>query len=129
VLRILIIEESHVNMTLTVGILERAGHVTLQASTAAEGLTLARTRRPDLILMDLQLPDMDGLTATRRIRSDAQIRTVPVIALTPFAMKGDAEKMREAGCDGYITKPIRYQDFLAEVETVVHRVRHGHDSE
>ena len=125
-LRILIIEESPAHMQPTAAILERAGHTTLLAHTAAQGLTLARTQRPDLILMDLQLPDMDGLVAVRRIRADAQIRHVPVIALTAFAMKGDAEKMREAGCDGYVTRPIRYQAFLAEVESVVQRVRGGH---
>jgi two-component system cell cycle response regulator DivK len=123
VLRILIIEDSPVNMVLTVAMLERAGHVALQASTASAGLAMARQERPDLVLMDVQLPDMDGLTATRRLRSDAHIADLPVIALTAFAMKGDAEKMREAGCDGYVTKPIRYQDFLAEVESVVGRVR------
>ena len=116
-------------MQLTVAIMERAGHVAMQASTAQEGLAMARRQRPDLILMDIQLPDMDGLVAVRRIRADAQIGDVPVIILTAFAMKGDAEKMRAAGCDGYITKPIRYRDFLAEVESVVTRVRSGQSQE
>lgn len=122
-LRVLIIEDSPVNMLLTVTILERAGHVVLQAETAAKGLALARQERPDLVLMDIQLPDMDGLEATRRLRADPRISDIPVIALTAFAMKGDAETMRRAGCDGYVTKPIRYQEFLVEIESVVHRVQ------
>jgi two-component system, cell cycle response regulator DivK len=122
-LRILIVEDSPVNMLLTVAILERAGHVALKAETAAEGLAIARSQRPDLILMDIQLPDMDGLEATRLVRADPRISGVPIIALTAFAMKGDAETMRDAGCDGYVTKPIRYQEFLQEVESVVERMQ------
>ncbi|MGE5863739.1 MAG: response regulator [Rhizobacter sp.] len=122
-LRILIVEDSPVNMLLTVAILERAGHVVLKAETAAEGLAIARSQRPDLILMDIQLPDMDGLEATRLVRADPRISGVPIIALTAFAMKGDAETMRDAGCDGYVTKPIRYQEFLQEVESVVERMQ------
>jgi two-component system, cell cycle response regulator DivK len=111
---------------LTVAILKRAGHEALQAETAAEGLSLARTHLPDLILMDIQLPDMDGLEATRLLREDSRTCDIPIIALTAFAMKGDAEIMREAGCDAYITKPIRYQEFLQEVESVVHGMRGKH---
>jgi two-component system cell cycle response regulator DivK len=122
-LRILIVEDSPVNKEQTVAMLERAGHLPLQAETATAGLALARSRRPDLILMDIQLPDMDGLEATRQIRADPRTRHIPVIALTAFAMKGDADTMRDAGCDAYITKPIRYQPFLEEVEQVVQRVR------
>jgi len=125
-LRILIVEDSPVNMVLTVAILKRAGHEALQAETAAEGLSLARTHLPDLILMDIQLPDMDGLEATRLLREDSRTCDIPIIALTAFAMKGDAEIMREAGCDAYITKPIRYQEFLQEVESVVHGMRGKH---
>lgn len=128
-LRILIVEDSPVNMVLTVAILERAGHEAVQAKTAAEGLALARTHLPDLILMDIQLPDMDGLEATRLLREDSRTRDIPIIALTAFAMKGDAEIMRDAGCDAYITKPIRYQEFLQEVESVVHGMRGSHPAE
>jgi len=128
-LRILIVEDSPVNMVLTVAILERAGHEAVQATTAAEGLSLARTQQPDLILMDIQLPDMDGLEATRLLRADSRTSAIPVIALTAFAMKGDAETMRDAGCDAYITKPIRYQEFLQEVEAVVQGMRGSHPLE
>ncbi len=120
-LRVLIIEDLPVNMLLTVAILERAGHTTLEAETATDGIALAREHRPDVILMDIQLPDMDGLAATRILKADPQMRHTPVIAVTAFAMKGDEATMRAAGCDGYITKPLRYKEFLAEIEAVVAR--------
>jgi two-component system cell cycle response regulator DivK len=118
-MRVLIIEDLPVNMLLTVAILERAGHQPIEAETAARGIALAREERPDAILMDIQLPDMDGLAATRLIKSDAALQDIPIIALTAFAMKGDEEAMRAAGCDGYVTKPIRYRDFLQELDKVV----------
>ena len=118
-MRVLIIEDLPVNMLLTVAILERAGHQPIEAETAARGIALAREERPDAILMDIQLPDMDGLEATRLIKADADLQGIPVIALTAFAMKGDEEAMRAAGCDGYVTKPIRYQEFLQELDNVV----------
>lgn len=120
-LRVLIIEDLPVNMLLTVAILERAGHTPLQADSAERGIALAREQMPDVILMDIQLPDMDGLAATRLIKADPQLRHIPVIAVTAFAMKGDEEAMRAAGCDSYVTKPIRYNEFLAEVEAVAAR--------
>ena len=118
-MRVLIIEDLPVNMLLTVAILERAGHQPIEAETAARGIALAREERPDAILMDIQLPDMDGLAATRLIKADADLQDIPVIALTAFAMKGDEEAMRAAGCDGYVTKPIRYREFLQELDKVV----------
>ncbi|HEY2928629.1 response regulator [Piscinibacter sp.] len=118
-LRILVIEDSPVNMALTTAILENAGHVILQAETATAGIELARRQCPDLVLMDLQLPDIDGLAATRMLKADRRTSDIPVIALTAFAMKGDEDETRSAGCDGYVTKPMRYKDFLAEVERVL----------
>lgn len=120
-LRILVIEDSPVNMALTVAILESAGHSILQADHAAEGIEIARREQPDLVLMDIQLPDIDGLAATRRLKSDPRTAQLPVIALTAFAMKGDEDETRKAGCDGYVTKPIRYKEFLAEVNAVMKR--------
>jgi two-component system cell cycle response regulator DivK len=120
-LRILVIEDSPVNMALTVAILENAGHTVLQADQALQGIELARIERPDLILMDIQLPDLDGLAATRALKADPHTADVPVIALTAFAMKGDEAETRAAGCDGYVTKPIRYREFLAEVDKVMKR--------
>jgi two-component system cell cycle response regulator DivK len=120
-LRILVIEDSPVNMALTVAILENAGHAVLQADHAVQGLALARSEQPDLVLMDIQLPDIDGLTATRMLKSDPRTANLPVIALTAFAMKGDEDETRAAGCDGYVTKPIRYKEFLAELHSVLKR--------
>ena len=120
-LRILVIEDSPVNMALTVAILENAGHVVLQADHAGEGMEMARREQPDLVLMDIQLPDIDGLAATRMLKSDPRTAHLPVIALTAFAMKGDEDDTRAAGCDGYVTKPIRYKEFLAEMDAVMKR--------
>jgi two-component system cell cycle response regulator DivK len=117
----LIIEDMPINMLLTVAILERAGHSTLQAETATRGIALAREHQPDVILMDIQLPDMDGLAATRLLKADPELRHLPVIAVTAFAMKDDEDAVRAAGCDGYVTKPLRYKEFLAEIEAVVTR--------
>jgi two-component system cell cycle response regulator DivK len=118
-LRILVIEDSPVNMALTTAILENAGHIILQAETATVGIEIARRQCPDLVLMDLQLPDIDGLAATRILKADRKTSNIPVIALTAFAMKGDEDETRAAGCDGYVTKPMRYKEFLAEVERVL----------
>lgn len=113
--RILIIDDSPTSMLLAAFVLEQAGHVTLQAERAARGIELARGEHPDLILMDLQLPDMDGIEATRILKADPATRDIPVIALSAYAMKGDEEKILSAGAAGYITKPIRYKDLQAQV--------------
>jgi len=118
-LRILVIEDSPVNMALTTAILEHAGHFILQAETATDGIEIARREQPDLVLMDLQLPDIDGLAATRILKVDPRTSGTRVIALTAFAMKGDEDETRAAGCDGYVTKPMRYKEFLAAVERVL----------
>ena len=120
-LRILVIEDSPVNMALTVAILENAGHQILQAEHASAGLEMARREQPDLVLMDIQLPGIDGLEATRMLKADPRTAHLPVIALTAFAMKGDEDDTRAAGCDGYVTKPIRYKDFLSEMDSVMRR--------
>jgi two-component system, cell cycle response regulator DivK len=113
--KILIIEDNPDNMTLAVFLLETAGHGVLSATNAEVGITLARSERPDLILMDVQLPGMDGLAATAVLKRDDATRSIPVIALTALAMKGDEERIRAAGCDNYIAKPMRYKEFLAVV--------------
>lgn len=89
------------------------------ASSAAEGIALARREKPDLILMDMAIPEMDGLTATRMIRSDPEIREIPILALSACAMKGDIEKGLEAGCDGYISKPIDIKAFSDTIERLL----------
>ena len=112
---VLIVEDNAANMTLAVFLLQSVGHAVLTATNAEAGLTLARERQPQLILMDIQLPGMDGLQATALLKGDDATRAIPVIALTALAMKGDEERIRAAGCDGYIAKPMRYQDFLATI--------------
>jgi two-component system cell cycle response regulator DivK len=116
--RILIIEDSPTNMMLSVDILESAGHAVFQANRANSGIELAQHEQLDLILMDIQLPDMDGMEATRVLKADPRTRDIPIIALTASAMKGDRERIMEAGFDGYIEKPIRYKDFLSEVAMI-----------
>ena len=112
---ILIVEDNPANLKLAIFLLQSAGHAVISATNAEAGLTLARTDRPQLILMDIQLPGMDGLEAIGHLKRDEVTRTIPVIALTALAMKGDEERIRAAGCDAYIAKPIRYQEFLATV--------------
>ena len=113
--KILIVEDNAANMALAVFLLESAGHTVRSATNAETGLTLARDEQPQLILMDVQLPGMDGLEATAFLKRDAATRAIPVIALTALAMKGDEERIRAAGCDGYIAKPLAYKDFLAVI--------------
>ena len=112
---VLIVEDNAANMKLASFLVMQAGHTVLGAADAEAGLMLARDRSPDLILMDIQLPGMDGMEAIRLLKADVATRAIPVIALTALAMKGDEERIREAGCDGYIAKPIRYQEFLKAV--------------
>ena len=113
--KVLIVEDNPANMTLAVFLLESAGHAVITATDAEAGLTLARTEQPNLILMDIQLPGMDGLQATTLLKGDDATCAIPVIALTALAMKGDEERIRAAGCDGYIAKPLSYKDFLAVI--------------
>ena len=113
--KVLIVEDNPANMTLAIFLLESAGHSVINATDAEAGLTLARDEQPQLILMDIQLPGMDGLEATALLKKDTATRAIPVIALTALAMKGDEERIRAAGCDGYIAKPLAYKDFLAIV--------------
>jgi two-component system cell cycle response regulator DivK len=112
---ILIVEDNPANMKLTVFLLQHAGYSVLSASDAESGLALAREQHPDLILMDIQLPGMDGLAAIELLKRDDATRAIPVIVLTALAMKGDEARIREAGCDGYIAKPMRYQEVLSTV--------------
>lgn len=112
---ILIVEDNPANMKLASFLLEHAGYGVLQAGNAVEGIALARAHFPSLILMDIQLPGMDGLEATRIIKADVLLRGIKVVALTAFAMKDDEQRILAAGCDAYIAKPIQYRAFLAEV--------------
>lgn len=115
--KVLIIEDNPANMTLATFLLQSAGHSVLAATDAETGLTLARAEQPDLVLMDIQLPGMDGLEATGLLKADVATHDIPVVALTALAMKGDEERIRAAGCDGYIAKPLAYKDFLATISS------------
>lgn len=116
---ILIIEDNAANMKLASLLLINAGHTLLCASDAETGLALTRTHRPDLILMDIQLPGMDGLAATTLLKQDPDTAAIPIIALTAMAMKEDREKTRVAGCDAYISKPLRYKELYETINTLL----------
>lgn len=113
--RILVVEDNSTNMKLTVFILEHAGHQVFQAKNAAIGIQIAREENPDLIFMDIQLPDMDGLEAIKQLKADPATCHIPIYALTAFAMKGDKERIYTAGCDGYLSKPVSHKDLLTAV--------------
>ncbi|MFC3226574.1 response regulator [Marinibaculum pumilum] len=114
---ILIVEDNELNMKLFHDILDAQGYATLQTKDGMEALDLAREHRPDLILMDIQLPEVSGLEVTKWLKEDDDLRKIPVIAVTAFAMKGDEEKMREGGCEAYIAKPISVSNFIATVRS------------
>jgi CheY-like chemotaxis protein len=114
--RILVVEDNLLNRKLTVLVLEKAGHSVLQASDAESGLEMARAELPDLILMDIQLPGMSGLDAVGLLKQGDATRSIPVLALTAMAMKGDAARIAACGCAGYITKPLRYQELWAAID-------------
>jgi CheY-like chemotaxis protein len=112
---ILIVDDNPVNLKLTMVLLESEGYAVKTAGDAEEALTLVTIFRPRLILMDLQLPGMDGLELTKRIKADPMTKETIVIALTAYAMKGDKEKALNSGCDGYMTKPIDTRSFLPTI--------------
>lgn len=117
--KILVIEDNPANMKLASLLLRNAGHEVLCAVDAETGLTMARDGQPDLILMDIQLPGMDGLAATALLKQDPVTADIPVIALTAMAMKADQEKSQIAGCDAYIAKPLRYQALYAAIDALL----------
>lgn len=117
--RILIVEDNDLNMRLLKDVLEAQGYCVAGIGEGGIALDLARRFRPDLILLDIQLPDISGLEACRRLKQDAATRTIPVVAVTAFAMTGDERRARDSGCDGYVTKPIILPPFLAMVGQLV----------
>jgi two-component system cell cycle response regulator DivK len=119
--RILIIEDNPANMKLASLLVRNAGHTVLCAVDGETGLTLARDDQPDLILMDIQLPGMDGLASTALLKQDPATAAIPVIALTAMAMKEDQEKTKVAGCDAYIAKPLRYQELYEAIDILLVR--------
>ena len=114
--KVLIVEDNELNMKLFNDLLEAHGYFTLQTKDGVEALRMARQHRPDLILMDIQLPEVSGLEVTKWLKEDDDLRSIPVIAVTAFAMKGDEEKIREGGCEAYLAKPISVASFMRTVE-------------
>jgi len=117
--KILIVEDNELNMKLFCDLLEAHGYSTVQTRDGMTALDLARDEQPDLILMDIQLPEVSGLEVTKWLKEDEELRSIPVIAVTAFAMKGDEEKIREGGCEAYIAKPISVGHFLETVKEFV----------
>lgn len=113
---VLIVEDNDLNMKLFHDLLEAHGYKTIQTKDGMEALGLAREHSPDLILMDIQLPEVSGLEVTKWIKEDEALKSIPVIAVTAFAMKGDEEKIREGGCEAYVAKPISVENFLNTVK-------------
>ncbi|MSO85732.1 MAG: response regulator [Rhodospirillales bacterium] len=112
---VMIVEDNELNMKLFNDLLQSQGYNTVWSADGKDVLKLARQHRPDLILMDVQLPGVSGVELTRALKADAELKIIPIIAVTAFAMKGDEEKIREGGCDGYLSKPISIPVFLETV--------------
>ena len=122
-LTILIIEDNEQNLYLTRFILEQRGYKTQEARDGPAGIALAEASPPALILLDIQLPEMDGYTVARNLRNIPSLHTIPIVAVTSYAMVGDREQVLASGCDGYIEKPINPDTFMNEIETYLHRPR------
>lgn len=116
---VLIVEDNVLNMKLFNDLLEAKGYQTIQTSNGLEVLDLARKHRPNLILMDIQLPEVSGLEITKWLKEDDELHVIPVIAVTAFAMKGDEERIRQGGCEAYISKPISVVNFLETVKSYI----------
>lgn len=114
--KIMIVEDNELNMKLFNDLLETRGYETVRITDGLEAMKMARQVMPDVIIMDIQLPEVSGLEVTRWLKDDPELRAIPVIAVTAFAMKGDEQRMREGGCDDYIAKPISVTRFLETVE-------------
>ncbi len=116
---VLIVEDNELNMKLFHDLLDAHGYATLQTRNGMDALALARAHRPDLILMDIQLPEVSGLEVTKWLKEDEQLRDIPVVAVTAFAMKGDEERIRQGGCEAYLSKPISVMSFVDTVRRFI----------
>jgi two-component system cell cycle response regulator DivK len=112
---VLIVEDNELNMKLFNDLLEAHGYLTLKTANGVEAVELARVHRPDLILMDIQLPEVSGLEVTRWLKDDSQLSSIPIVAVTAFAMKGDEERIRAGGCEAYLSKPISVGKFIETI--------------
>lgn len=119
--KILVIDDDARNLKLAVTVLEQVGHEVLSTDSGSDGIHSARLNKPDLVLMDVQMPGMDGITALKSLRSEPRTAGLTVVALTALAMKGDAERLLAAGFDGYIQKPIQYKQFIVQVSEILER--------
>jgi two-component system cell cycle response regulator DivK len=117
--KVLIVEDNELNMKLFHDLLDAQGYETLQTREGLEALSLAREQRPDLILMDIQLPEISGLEVTKWLKADDELSSIPVVAVTAFAMKGDEERIRQGGCEAYISKPISVSGFLETIRQLL----------
>lgn len=116
---VLIVEDNELNMKLFNDLLEASGYTTVKTRDGRTVLELARAHKPNLIIMDIQLPEISGLTITKRLKEDAGLKAIPVMAVTAFAMRGDEQKMREGGCEAYLSKPISVRIFLETVKRLI----------
>jgi two-component system cell cycle response regulator DivK len=116
---VMIVEDNELNMKLFHDLLDAHGYQTIQTRNGMEALALAREHHPDLILMDIQLPEVSGLEVTKWLKEDDKLRSIPVVAVTAFAMKGDEERIREGGCEAYISKPISVAKFMDTVRQFI----------
>lgn len=116
---VLIVEDNELNMKLFHDLLDAHGYKTIETRNGMEALKLAREHRPDLILMDIQLPEVSGLEVTKWLKEDDELREIPVVAVTAFAMKGDEERIRRGGCEAYISKPITIGTFIATIRRFI----------
>jgi two-component system cell cycle response regulator DivK len=117
--KVLIVEDNELNMKLFHDLLDAQGYETLQTREGLEALSIAREQRPDLILMDIQLPEISGLEVTKWLKEDEELAGIPVVAVTAFAMKGDEERIRQGGCEAYISKPISVTGFLETIRRLL----------
>lgn len=117
--KILIVEDDEMNLRLTVDLLQMAGYQTIPAHNGADGVKLALRHQPHLIIMDMQMPIMDGVEAVRRLKGDEATNTIPIMALTAYAMPDDEKKFRAVGCDGYMSKPFDVKIFFDEIASLV----------
>lgn len=114
---VLIVEDNELNMKLFGDLLEAHGYATLKATNGREAMELARDHMPDLIIMDIQLPEVSGIEVTQWLKADDRLRAIPVVAVTAFAMKGDEERIRQGGCEAYVSKPISVPKFIDTIKT------------
>lgn len=117
--KVMIVEDNELNMRLFHDLLHSQNYETIETNNGFQAVDLAREHKPDLILMDIQLPEVSGLDVTKWLKEDDELKSIPVIAVTAFAMKGDEERIREGGCESYISKPISVSDFLETVRSYV----------